>query len=69
MRIQYDEAREFYERDAAECGWTKSQLERQIQSSCFQRIIANRGKAGLIASARERLPGEPIPPEAILKNP
>lgn len=69
MRVSDIEAREFYEREAAESGWTKAQLERQIQSSYFQRIIANRGKAGLIATDRERLPGEPTPAEAILKTP
>ncbi|XZE20314.1 PDDEXK nuclease domain-containing protein [Pirellulaceae bacterium SH449] len=69
MRVQDTEARDFYEREAAECGWTKSQLERQIQSSYFQRIIANRGKAGLVANDRERLPGEPSPAESILKTP
>jgi len=69
MRVQDSDAREFYEREAAECGWTKAQLERQIQSSYFQRIIANRGAAGLIAADRERLPGEPTPAESILKTP
>lgn len=69
MRVQDPEARDFYEREAAECGWTKAQLERQIQSSYFQRIIANRGEAGLIATDRERLPGEPTPAEAFLKTP
>ena len=69
MRVSDSEARDFYEREAAECGWTKSQLERQIQSSYFQRIIANRGAAGLVAADRERLPGEPSPAEAILKSP
>jgi predicted nuclease of restriction endonuclease-like (RecB) superfamily len=69
MRVQDDEARSFYEREAGECGWTKNQLERQIQSSYFQRIIANRGKAGLVAVDRERLSAEPTPAEAILKTP
>jgi len=69
MRVQDSEARDFYEREAAECGWTKSQLERQIQSSYFQRIIANRGEAGLVAADRERLPGDPTPAESILKTP
>ena len=32
MRVQDDEPREFHENEAAECGWTKSRLERQIQS-------------------------------------
>ena len=69
MRVSDIEARTFYEREAAECGWTKAQLERQIQSSYYQRIVANRGTAGLVAADRERLPGEPTPAEAILKTP
>jgi len=69
MRVLDSEARDFYEREAAECGWTKSQLERQIQSSYYQRIVANRGKAGLVAADRERLPGEPTSAAAILKSP
>ncbi len=69
MRVSDTEGREFYEREAAECGWTKAQLERQIQSSYYQRILANRGKAGLVAADRERLPGEPVAAEAILKTP
>ena len=32
MRVQDDEPREFHENEAAECDWTKSRLERQIQS-------------------------------------
>jgi predicted nuclease of restriction endonuclease-like (RecB) superfamily len=69
VSVENREARDFYENEAAECGWTKAQLERQIQSSYFQRIVANRGKAGLISKDRERLPGEPNPAEAILKTP
>ena len=69
MRVQDGEARAFYELDAIECGWSKTQLERQIQSAYYQRIIANRGKAGLILTDRERLPGESVPAETILKSP
>lgn len=69
MRVKKDEAREFYEREAMECGWSKAQLERQIHSSYYERIIANRGKSGLIASARDRLQGERFSPESILKSP
>jgi len=29
MRVSNDEARRFYEMEAAECGWSKAQLERQ----------------------------------------
>jgi predicted nuclease of restriction endonuclease-like (RecB) superfamily len=69
MRVSDNDARKFYEQEAAECGWTKSQLERQIQSSYYQRIIANRGEQGLISPNRKRLPGEHVPPNTILKSP
>ena len=69
MRVADPAARAFYEREAAECGWSKVQIERQIQSSYYQRIISNCGAAGLISAERERLPGKPIPPGQILKAP
>jgi predicted nuclease of restriction endonuclease-like (RecB) superfamily len=69
MRVRDQEARAFYEQEGIECGWSKSQLERQIHSSYYQRIIANRGKAGLVSHKRERLPGEPVRAGQILKSP
>jgi predicted nuclease of restriction endonuclease-like (RecB) superfamily len=69
MRVDDESARLFYEKEAVECGWSKTQLERQIHSSYYQRIVANRGAAGLIASGRDQLPGEPVPAEQILKSP
>ncbi len=69
MRVKNEKARCFYEQEAIECGWNKTQLERQIHSSYYERILANRGEAGLIAMDRERLPGKPYPAEAMLKSP
>ena len=69
MRVESREARDFYEREAIESGWSKSQLERQIHSFYYDRIIANRGKKGLLSGSRERLPGEPVQPTSLLKSP
>ena len=69
MRVEDRAARDFYEREAAECGWSKAELERQIHTSYYRRILANRGEAGLAADGRGRLPGAPLPAEAILKSP
>lgn len=69
MRVKDAAARDFYEREAAECGWSKAQLERQIQSSYYQRILANRGETGLVSQERERLPGEAIDAGNVLKSP
>jgi len=69
MRVDNVDARDFYEREAIECGWSKAQLERQIQSFYYDRIIANRGKEGLLPVGRERLAGEIVQPSHLLKSP
>lgn len=69
MRVDHAAARAFYEQEAAECGWSKDQLERQIHSAYYQRILANQGQSDLIANNRERLPGERTPASQILKSP
>ncbi len=69
LRVENVAAREFYEREAAECGWSKAQLERQIHSFYYDRIIANRGELGLLPDGRERLSGESVAPSLVLKSP
>lgn len=69
MRVKSPQARQFYESEAVECGWNKDQLERQIHTAYYERIIQNRGEQGLQDSQRERLPGEPMSPDAMLKSP
>jgi predicted nuclease of restriction endonuclease-like (RecB) superfamily len=69
MRVENLAARDFYEREASECGWSKAQLERQIHSFYYDRIIANRGEQGLLPGGRERLPGERVEPSHLLKSP
>ncbi len=69
MRVANDDARLFYELEAAECGWSKIQLERQIQTSYFERILKNKGKEGLLPTNRERLPGEMLSSVHLLKSP
>ena len=69
MRVKNEEPRLFYELEAAECGWSKSQLERQIQTSYYERILKNKGKEGLLPANRERLPGDSLSPIHLLKSP
>ena len=69
MRVENVAARDFYEREASECGWSKAQLERQIHSFYYDRIVANRGEKGLLPAGRERLPGERVEPSHLLKSP
>lgn len=69
MRVENGAARDFYEREASECGWSKVQLERQIHSFYYDRIVANRGVKGLLPEGRERLLGERVQPSHLLKSP
>ena len=69
MRVSNDDARLFYELEAAECGWSKMQLERQIQTSYYERILKKKGKNGLLSASRERLPGDSLAPIHLLKSP
>jgi predicted nuclease of restriction endonuclease-like (RecB) superfamily len=69
MRVKKPEARDFYEQEAAECGWSKSQLERQIHTSYYERILSNKGKEGLLPAKHERLAGDALPPIHALKSP
>ncbi len=69
LRVSSSEARIFYEKEAAECGWSKAQLERQIQTSYYERILKNRGRDGLLSASRERLSGESLSPIHLLKSP
>ena len=69
MRVENGAARDFYEREASECGWSKAQLERQIHSFYYDRIVVNRGVKGLLSEKREHLPGERVQPSHLLKSP
>jgi predicted nuclease of restriction endonuclease-like (RecB) superfamily len=69
MRVSDEKARTFYEQEAIECGWSKAQLERQIQSSYYQRIIANHGESALTDINRQQLSGEPVAVDKLIKSP
>ena len=69
MRVGSLAARDFYECEAIDCGWSKVQLERQIHSFYFERIVANQGEKGLLPKGRDRLAGELVLPSQVLKSP
>jgi predicted nuclease of restriction endonuclease-like (RecB) superfamily len=69
MFISIDDAdkREFYEREALKNAWTGRELERQINSGLFERLLLSNDKGRVLAVARnERLPQSP---KEILKDP
>ncbi|MGK5092911.1 PDDEXK nuclease domain-containing protein [Deltaproteobacteria bacterium TL4] len=68
MRVVKPEAREFYEREAIECGWDKRSLERQIHSQYYERMLKSQNPQKMIETARLEIVPRPEGIES-LKNP
>jgi predicted nuclease of restriction endonuclease-like (RecB) superfamily len=67
IRIPDEDKREFYELEAARNGWTGRELERQVNASLFERLLASSDRESVMAVARrERLPETPA---EIVKDP
>jgi len=60
MRVDNEDARSFYVNEAAEQGWTTRQLERNIRTGWYQRLLK---------APEESDAAAPLHPEAILKDP
>ena len=67
MRVEDEKTRQFYLEEAVKCGWSSRQLDRQINSFYYQRILASKDKTS-VAAEIEKL--EPRPEyEKIIKDP
>ena len=67
MKVEDDKARAFYMEEAAKSGWSSRQLDRQINSFYYQRIVASKDKDS-VAAEIDTL--EPRPEyEKIIKDP
>ena len=65
MRVEKPEAREFYEQEAVASGWNVRELERQIHSLYYERLLASRDKKGMLRTQRKATPYDPA---SILKS-
>lgn len=67
IQIPDPDKREYYELEAANEGWTGRQLERQINSMLYERLLMSNDKEAVLAVARkERIPESP---QKIIKDP
>lgn len=67
MKVKRDDARRFYEIEAAREGWSTRQLARQISTLLFERLAMSRDTDGVRALARE---GQQVTtPQSALKDP
>ena len=67
ISIEDNSKREYYELEAVKNAWTGRELERQINSSLFERLLLSTDKEAVLAIARnQRLPETP---QEIVKDP
>jgi len=67
IRIDDDYKREYYELEASNNAWTGRELERQINSSLYERLLLSNDKEAVLAVARkQRMPEHPT---EIIKDP
>lgn len=67
IRVENEEARKFYLKEAADSAWSSRQLERQISSFYYQRLLASQNK-GIVKNEAEQN-NAPITPSEVLKDP
>lgn len=67
MRVQDDNARAFYENEAAKSGWTVRQLQRQINTMYYHRILASKDKVSVASEIDVTVPKPEY--EKIIKDP
>jgi predicted nuclease of restriction endonuclease-like (RecB) superfamily len=67
MRIEKDYAREFYMNEAINGNWSTRQLERQINSLFYERVLMSKDKKGMVQDSRALK--DKIQPEHIIKDP
>lgn len=68
MRVQNPEAREFYISEAVKGQWSVRQLQRQINTFFYDRLLASRDKAGVSAELK-RKDKEEFNPRQIIRDP
>lgn len=67
MAISDNSKREYYELEASNNNWTARELERQINSQLYERLLLSNDKESVLAVARrERIPQQP---QEIIKDP
>lgn len=67
LRIESNEARNWYMEECIRSAWSSRQLERQISSLYYERLLASRDKEAVMAEANEMM--EPLSAENFIKDP
>jgi len=69
MRVKNTNARQYYMEEAAENNWSVRALNRQINSSYYQRLLASKNKESVEKEAEENTKKLSMRPEDLIKDP
>lgn len=69
MRIEDEERRDFYLKECAECNWSVRQLERQINSFYYERLLATQSEQHDLIKSEIQNTDPKTDPDYILKDP
>ncbi len=67
ISVENETARMWYMNEAADSVWSTRQLDRQISTLYYDRLLASKDKAAVISEAKEKL--SHVAPEDIIKDP
>ncbi|HGO5854280.1 TPA: YhcG family protein [Mannheimia haemolytica] len=67
IQISDSDKREFYLAESCKNNWSSRQLERQINSSLYERLLLSNDKESVLAVARNEQ--QPVDPKQIIKDP
>jgi predicted nuclease of restriction endonuclease-like (RecB) superfamily len=69
LSVEGPDARAFYESEALRGGWSTRQLDRQINSRYYERVLLSRNKAALLHKGSLRSQSDHVSPEEEIKDP
>ncbi len=69
MRIEDEERRDFYLKECAECNWSVRQLERQINSFYYERLLTTQSEQHDLIKSEIQNTDPKTDPDYILKDP
>jgi predicted nuclease of restriction endonuclease-like (RecB) superfamily len=68
-RVEKEEARQWYMREAAKQNWSSRALERQMGTLYYERLLLSKDKAAVEAEAQHNLEAFPSSPRAFVRDP
>jgi predicted nuclease of restriction endonuclease-like (RecB) superfamily len=69
MTIPSREARRFYEEEAIKGGWSVRQLDRQISTRFYDRLLGSKRKSELLSKAQLLQPSDVVPASDLVRDP